>query len=123
MLTISEINEIVHDSVCDPYVFIVGCLSCELISKTDVVRPTCTDPAHIPYVQAHLWRADSRTGILGWGGGAKYPILPTMEKGQAIRLCLIAAKSFAEHEVGEHFEYQGKRIYDPHTPVDKLMEI
>ncbi len=97
-------------------------MNCE--RATDAIgSPICDDSTHIMYVQARLWRADSATGEMAWGSGAQYPIDSSMDAGRIIRICLIAAKAFAEHEVGESFKYRNRRVYDPHMPIAILWEI
>lgn len=105
------VERVVHDVMCEPFVFVVSEDDCAV------------------YVQASLWRADTHTGEEGWGYGAKYPI-PVFDEDQedeqrdyVVKRCLVAALSYAEHEVREAFLYQDKRIFGPHIPIAYLLEI
>ena len=98
---------IAHRVRCEPYVFDV------------------TEEGGTVFVQARLWRADADTGVEGWGTGPKHSVGSSSEdrEGQPdyiVKRCLVAALSFAEHEVREAFLYDGRRVFGPHIGLTEL---
>ena len=94
---------------CEPFTFVV------------------TEERGTAYVQARLWRADADTGVEGWGLGPRHPVGssandPDGQPDYIVKRCLVAALSFAEHEVREAFLYDGRRVFGPHMKLSALWE-
>lgn len=47
----------------------------------------------------------------------------TQPKSDVIRTALAAAIMAEEHEVREQFKYKGKKVFNPHLSVEKMVEI
>jgi len=100
-----RVLEISKNVECDPYRF-------------DVVL---RDGGEIA-IEARLWRQDTDTGEWGWGQGGQHLIDEMMSDDVIAKRFLVAALSYAEHEVREGFRYKGRRIFGPHMPLQALWE-
>lgn len=85
-----------------------------------------TDPQgkHVDvwFIQDTYVRPDALTQEEGTGFGRKWHVSPHATDSEIILTCLKAAITNAEHEVREAFEYEGRRIFQPHIDVDALWE-
>lgn len=54
--------------------------------------------------------------------GRLWFIFGTVTEDALVKTALAAALQAEEHECREALTYQGVRLFDPHTPIDKLME-
>lgn len=64
---------------------------------------------------------DADAPIKRWHGRSWWIVGPVTE-GALVKTALAAALQAEEHECREAFTYQGVRLFDPHTTIDKLME-
>jgi hypothetical protein len=55
--------------------------------------------------------------------GRKWILSKHMTKGEIVQTALKAAITASEHEVREHFEYKGRKIFDPHFDIDRLATV
>ena len=55
--------------------------------------------------------------------GRIWVIDPTQPKSDIVRTAIFGAITAEEHEVRERFRYRGKKIFNPHFDVERLVEI
>lgn len=139
MFTFEDIISEAQQIECEPFVYRVGCFECirqieqyPLRYANDVPRHSitgcvtnqyCDFVGHAWFVQACLWRKDTKSQAAGWGYGGKIVVSPHMAYGELVKKFLVAALGYAEHEVREAFKWKGRRIAGPHISIEALWEI
>lgn len=76
-----------------------------------------------PYMQIVFDAADNDGGPVVRQFCRKWPLQYTMAKSEVVRTAHKAARAAYEHECDEMFTYKGHAIYNPHTDVDRLVEM
>lgn len=74
------------------------------------------------WFEVEHWRADTLTGIDGWGKGGKRWVNPAWSNSDIVRAVFGAIKAYDEHEVREAFLYRGQRVFGPHMDLDALVD-
>lgn len=100
-----KVLDIIGQVSCEPYGFIVTELSSNV------------------YIQAKLWRYDVYSQEWGYGYGGVQVVTPDMSEDDVVKRCFVAARDYAEHEVRENFLWKGRRVFDPHQPLQNLWDI
>ncbi len=59
----------------------------------------------------------------GWVYGRTWRLSKFMTESELVQTALMAALAVEEHEAREHFLYKGKRVFNPHIDVNKMLEI
>lgn len=54
--------------------------------------------------------------------GRKWYLSDYMTEDEIVKTCYVAFKMTIEHEIMEGFKMDGKRVFNPHTPYNILME-
>ncbi len=72
------------------------------------------------FVSAEHERPDRQTGVVGRGFGRRWFVEHGSTESGLVKTALMAVLALAEHEVREHFLYQGRRPFDPHKSVASM---
>ena len=75
------------------------------------------------YVQCRFIAPDSCGKDERNWSGRKWYISTHATKDEVVQTCLKAVLTSLEHEARESFKYKGVAIFQPHTPIDELVEI
>lgn len=75
------------------------------------------------YVQVRYTEPDVDTGMMGVQHARKWYISPYATETEIVETCYAAIRRSFEHVIGEHFTYQGRRIYSPHFEVSARLEL
>jgi hypothetical protein len=100
-----QIRDVIYQVSCPPFGFVT--------SELD----------GIVYLQAKVWRVDVYSQYEGYGYGGVQAITSDMTEDAIVKRCFVAARDYAEHEVRENFLWKGRRVFDPHQPLQNLWEI
>lgn len=73
-------------------------------------------------ISALRWRKDNDDpeGRFGWGEGGEYMVRDTYSDDAILKRFFVAVRDYQEHEVRESFLVDGRRVFDPHMPLDIL---
>lgn len=55
--------------------------------------------------------------------GRRWWLSPAMTESELVQTALLAALTAEEHEAREMFRYKGKRVFNPHISVPRLLDI
>lgn len=111
-MTPDKIRDVIAQVSCEPYSFVV----------TEVGDRYSLDPLDV-FIQAKVWRFDVYSKEWGYGYGGVQVVTDDMTEDAIIKRCFVAVRDYAEHEVRENFLWKGRRVFDPHQPLQNLWEI
>lgn len=57
------------------------------------------------------------SGQNAWHSARGWPVPTGATEEEIVRIAFAAAKMAEEHECAEHFNYKGRRVFDPHKAV------
>ncbi len=75
------------------------------------------------YLQVEHGRRDVQTGEMGLGRGGKAYLSPAMTDSEIVRKAFQLCLAYEEHEVREHFQFRGRRVFGPHIDVEALWRV
>lgn len=74
-------------------------------------------------LQVAVLDRDRDSGVIGVQKGRKWYISSHAIRQEVVRTAFKAVLAYEEHEICEHFKYEGNRIFSPHQDPDFLMGI
>lgn len=76
-----------------------------------------------PYLQWHFRAACAKTGMVEKQGSRKWYLSPHMTESELVQTAFAAALQAEEHECREHFQYTGRRVFNPHIAIHALLSV
>lgn len=76
-----------------------------------------------PYLQLQVYRPDSTTHEMEWGGSGKAYLSEFMSDSEFFQCALGMAIAYEQHEVRELFFVDGVRVYGPHIDWQALASV
>lgn len=76
-------------------------------------------------IQLQYWEkdVDNPSGPPMLQKARKWYVSSHATESEVVRTCFLACMVSAEHRVREHFLYKGRRVFGPHTGIEKFLEI